>query len=183
MNLERIPTLIERAVRDKRFRAALVSGEVTLDGAQMAVVEESPHHVFLVIPTGELNSEGPVTPLVRKAQHDPAFRRRLVAEPRSVLGATFGIALADEVEVTVLEDTAQRVHVVLPMPFDADIDEARCADAPDEPDPDNPDDPEGVLTINWDCPVDSDNCTEMTACTLHCSQVPCDPTEDQPPTG
>ena len=45
---------------------------------------------------------------------DPGFRTRLMADPRGTLAAEFKIVLAPTVSLTVHEDTAQELHIVVP---------------------------------------------------------------------
>jgi len=48
---------------------------------------------------------------------DPIFRKRLVADPTATLRAA-GVQVSDDLEVRVVEDTANVVHLVLPAPID-----------------------------------------------------------------
>ena len=51
--------------------------------------------------------------IVARAWSDPAFKSRLIANPRAV-AADYGFQLPDELEISVLENTAQKIHIVLP---------------------------------------------------------------------
>ena len=53
--------------------------------------------------------------LVAKADGSEDFRARLVADPRSVISAEFGISIPEGFAVHVHEDSATTVHMVLPM--------------------------------------------------------------------
>ena len=57
--------------------------------------------------------------MLRQAASDPAFRRRLIADPAGTLKSS-GIAVPDGIQVKVVEDTGTLVHVVLPAPTAAD---------------------------------------------------------------
>ena len=52
--------------------------------------------------------------ITERAAKDPAFRRELLADPKSVLARELGLALPDFLEVQVLEETPARVYLVLP---------------------------------------------------------------------
>ena len=52
--------------------------------------------------------------LIEKALKDPAFRARLVADPKAAVEKELGRKLPDGVSVRVLEDSPQTVHLVLP---------------------------------------------------------------------
>ena len=69
----------------------------------------------------ELNPDGkaPRDLVADLAVHDPDFRARLVADPRTALKDTLGIDLGDDVTVSVLEDSPSRVHVVIPAVDDS----------------------------------------------------------------
>ncbi len=52
--------------------------------------------------------------LLTKSTDDLAFRSRLLAEPRAVIEEEFGITVPASVDVRVMEDSPQAVHLVLP---------------------------------------------------------------------
>ncbi|HEV8025672.1 MAG TPA: NHLP leader peptide family RiPP precursor [Candidatus Nanopelagicales bacterium] len=52
--------------------------------------------------------------LVHRAVEDLDFRERLVANPASAIQEATGVSVPDDVEIVVVENTAQRFHVVLP---------------------------------------------------------------------
>ena len=52
--------------------------------------------------------------LIGKAEDDPAFRSRLMAEPRVVVEEEFGVEVPEGSEVRVHEDSRSVVHLVLP---------------------------------------------------------------------
>ena len=51
--------------------------------------------------------------IVARAWRDPAFKAALLADPRAILAGA-GIAVPESIEIVTLEDTAERLHVVLP---------------------------------------------------------------------
>ncbi|MCY3919607.1 MAG: NHLP leader peptide family RiPP precursor [Chloroflexi bacterium] len=53
--------------------------------------------------------------LVAKARESEDFRTRLVADPRSVIAAEFGISIPEGFHVQVHEDSATTAHMVLPL--------------------------------------------------------------------
>ena len=60
--------------------------------------------------------------VVARAWSDEAFKRRLLAEPGAVLGEQ-GLELRAGVEVRVVENTAEVVHLVLPAPPEGELSE------------------------------------------------------------
>lgn len=52
--------------------------------------------------------------LVRRAVEDQVFRQNLVDNPREIIEAETGEPLPESVQVVVLEDDANTLHVVLP---------------------------------------------------------------------
>jgi len=55
------------------------------------------------------------THLVARADESEDFRTRLVADPKSVISAEFGISIPEGFHVQVHEDSATTAHMVLPM--------------------------------------------------------------------
>ena len=53
--------------------------------------------------------------LIARADESEDFRTRLVADPRSVISAEFGVSIPDEFNVQVHEDDGATAHLVLPM--------------------------------------------------------------------
>ena len=53
--------------------------------------------------------------LVAKADESEDFRTRLVADPRSVIYAEFGVSIPERFTIQVHEDSATTAHMVLPM--------------------------------------------------------------------
>ena len=51
--------------------------------------------------------------IVARAWRDPVFKEALLADPRAALRAA-GVALPDGIEIVAHEDTAERLHIVLP---------------------------------------------------------------------
>ena len=52
--------------------------------------------------------------LIEKAQTDQGFRRELIANPSSTISKTLGVALPPGLAITVLEESARQVYLVLP---------------------------------------------------------------------
>ena len=50
---------------------------------------------------------------IKKAEEDADFRGRLLAEPKAAL-SEIGVSVRDDTELVVVENTAKRVHLVLP---------------------------------------------------------------------
>jgi len=55
-----------------------------------------------------------VREIVSKAMADLDFRRALLRSPKAAVERELGVALPDEVEIEVHEETAHRIHLVLP---------------------------------------------------------------------
>jgi len=52
--------------------------------------------------------------LIEKAMKDPAFRAKLIADPKAAIEKELGRKLPDGVTVRVVEDAPNAVHLVLP---------------------------------------------------------------------
>ena len=65
--------------------------------------------------------------LIGKADDDPAFRTRLMTEPRAVIQDEFGVEVPEGVEVRIHEDNRSAVHLVLPPAPKLDVTELRAA--------------------------------------------------------
>ena len=52
--------------------------------------------------------------LVAKATEDDAFRKALMADPKTVVKQEFDIDIPDEIELQVHEDSSDTAHLVLP---------------------------------------------------------------------
>ncbi|HEV8025673.1 MAG TPA: NHLP leader peptide family RiPP precursor [Candidatus Nanopelagicales bacterium] len=61
--------------------------------------------------TSEANASNNVA---RRAVSDPEFRDRLLTSPNAAVEEVTGVSVPDDVEIVVVENTAQRFHVVLP---------------------------------------------------------------------
>jgi hypothetical protein len=53
--------------------------------------------------------------LIRKASEDQAFREQLLANPKAVLLKEFGIQVQGNLKITVLEESANNLFLVLPV--------------------------------------------------------------------
>jgi|SRR6478672_9091864 hypothetical protein len=62
--------------------------------------------------TEELNKK--LTQIIAKAWSDPAFKRRLIDNPKAI-AQEHGIYVPEDLEVRVVENTKTRVHVILPV--------------------------------------------------------------------
>ena len=65
--------------------------------------------------------------LVRRASLDPEFKQRFTSNPRGSL-KELGYILKDGIELRVLEDTPQVMHVILPIDGWVDVPDAKEAD-------------------------------------------------------
>ena len=70
-------------------------------------------------------SQDPQSRVIGQAMSDPAFRKRLLADPAGTLRSA-GVEVPEGVTIEVVEDTATRVHLVLPAraneTLDSDLD-------------------------------------------------------------
>ena len=57
--------------------------------------------------------------VVARATRDEVFRQRVTADPRSVLASEYDVHIPENVQVRVIEDSANTVSIVLPAPEDA----------------------------------------------------------------
>ena len=57
--------------------------------------------------------------LTQRAASDPAFRQLLLSDPRAAISEAFGIQVPDQVTLQVLEESADRVYIVLPAQGEA----------------------------------------------------------------
>ena len=63
----------------------------------------------------------PQSRVIGQAMSDPAFRKRLLADPAGTLRAA-GVEVPEGVTIEVVEDTATKVHLVLPNQEDEALD-------------------------------------------------------------
>ena len=84
------------------------------EGDTMVVVENTPEVHNVIVCTLCSCYPWPVLGLPPSWYKSPAYRARVVAEPRAVL-AEFGLELAGDVEVRVWDSTAEVRYLVLPM--------------------------------------------------------------------
>ena len=129
--------VVARAWSDAAFRARLLAdataaiaefGFAGPQGEHMVAVENGPRVHNVVVCTLCSCYPWPVLGLPPSWYKDPAYRSRIVREPRRVL-AEMGLALPDEVEIRVWDSSAEIRYLVLPeRPGGTDgWDEARLA--------------------------------------------------------
>ncbi|WP_445634082.1 NHLP leader peptide family RiPP precursor [Nostoc sp. DSM 114161] len=131
--------LLTQAVQDSYFRNRLIADPLTVAAeygwniptqTQITVVEETPSHYYLVLPalgTQDLANQTPENSdvnstahileievqLLARAAQDCDFRTRLIADPKTVM-AQKGLNFPTNIQVSVLEETANRYYLVLP---------------------------------------------------------------------
>ncbi len=64
--------------------------------------------------------------IINKSMTDPDFRTRLLADPRGVIEAEYGMSLPSSLTITVVEETPDSVFLVLPA---RDSDQEELTDA------------------------------------------------------
>lgn len=52
--------------------------------------------------------------VIKKAWEDPAFKQRLLADPKAAVKDAFGVDLPQEIQVTTVEETASHYYLVIP---------------------------------------------------------------------
>ncbi len=114
--------VVARAWTDPAYRERLLAdgyaaiAELGFGGAQgerLVVVENTPSVHNVVVCTLCSCYPWPVLGLPPGWYKDPAYRSRVVREPRAVL-REFGLDLSDEVEIRVWDSTAEIRYMVLP---------------------------------------------------------------------
>ena len=114
--------VVAKAWTDPAYRARLLAdgtaaiAELDIGGAQgekMVVVENTADVHNVVVCTLCSCYPWPVLGLPPAWYKDPAYRSRIVREPRTVLGE-FGLTLDDDVEVRVWDSSAEIRYLVLP---------------------------------------------------------------------
>ena len=58
--------------------------------------------------------------IITRAWEDPAFKARLLAEPKRTIEEALGVTLADDIEIVMHEQTPTTLHLILPMRPDAE---------------------------------------------------------------
>ncbi len=115
--------VVARAWVDPGYRERLLAdgtkaiaelGYGGFEGGTTVVVENSPQRHNVIVCTLCSCYPWPVLGLPPKWYKNPAYRARVVAEPRAVL-AEFGVDLPRDVEIRVWDSTAEVRYLVLPM--------------------------------------------------------------------
>ena len=115
--------LVARAWTEPEFRSALLAdgsaaiADYEFDGGEiqkLVVVENTPQVHNVVVCTLCSCYPWAVLGLPPKWYKDPAYRSRIVREPRKVLGE-MGVELTEDVEIRVWDSSAEIRYMVLPM--------------------------------------------------------------------
>lgn len=61
-----------------------------------------------------VNRREALAAITQRITDDPAYRQRLLDDPRAAVGEALGVNIPDTVRITVLEDSLTQVHLVLP---------------------------------------------------------------------
>ena len=116
--------VVARAWRDPEYKARLLEdataaiaelGYSGLQGEHMVAVENTPDVHNLVVCTLCSCYPWPVLGLPPTWYKSPAYRSRVVIDPRGVL-ADFGLTIPDDVEIRVWDSSAEIRYLVLPEP-------------------------------------------------------------------
>jgi hypothetical protein len=122
--------LIERAGRDDAYRSKLIKqpraaleevlGEKIPDSITVVAHENTPTRLNVVLdPTlmaqvaAAAGPLGPIEQVLKKAHADPAFRKRLVQDPRGAVYDAVGLEIPRGLQVTVFENTADTMHLAV----------------------------------------------------------------------
>ncbi|MBD2610064.1 MAG: NHLP leader peptide family natural product precursor [Nostoc sp. GBBB01] len=131
--------MLTQAVQDSHFRSRLIANPLAVAAeygwniptqTQITVVEETPSHYYLVLPalgTQDLANQTPENSdvnstahmleievqLLARAAQDVDFRNDLIADPKTVM-AQKGLNFPNNIQVSVLEETANSYYLVLP---------------------------------------------------------------------
>jgi nitrile hydratase len=115
--------VVARAWTDEDYRRRLLEdgtaaiGELGIGGPQgehMIAVENTPEVHNVIVCTLCSCYPWPVLGLPPRWYKDPAYRSRIVIEPRGLLAEDFGLELSDDVEVRVWDSSAETRYMVLP---------------------------------------------------------------------
>ena len=116
--------VVARAWRDPEYKARLLDdataaiaelGYSGLQGEHMVAVENTPDVHNVVVCTLCSCYPWPVLGLPPTWYKSPAYRSRVVIDPRGVL-ADFGLTIPDDVEIRVWDSSAEIRYLVLPEP-------------------------------------------------------------------
>ena len=127
--------VVARAWKDAAFRQRLLADATTeleqfgFEGGQcekLVVVENTPDVHNAVVCTLCSCYPWAVLGLPPKWYKDPAYRSRIVMEPREVL-AEMGVQLPDDVEIRIWDSSAEVRYMVLPMQPEGTEDESEEA--------------------------------------------------------
>jgi hypothetical protein len=118
----------EKARRDDAYRTKLIKqpkaaleevlGEKIPDSVTIVAHENTPSRLNVVLdPTlmaqaaANTGPAGPIEQILKKAQTDPAFRKKLIADPRATVYDAVGLEIPKGLEVKVFENTADTIHL------------------------------------------------------------------------
>lgn len=119
--------LVERAIADDQFRrqlkadpagAAKAAGVNIPAGASLVVLEDDAHTMHLVL-TDDTQGDDDLMPeaaqILQRARRDAAFKAQLQRDPWAAVKDEVGVALPESLNLVVVQDSAQTIHVVLPV--------------------------------------------------------------------
>lgn len=121
--------LLNLAKTDTNFREQLLvnpkealatKGAQLPEGVDIEVIDQTDGKVYLVIPTSEqvqqseLSAEDPIGKLILRASADESLRAELLANPKGVIARETGLNIPEEVEVSLLQTSANKAYLVLP---------------------------------------------------------------------
>lgn len=58
--------------------------------------------------------------IIEKAWSDPAFKKQLLADPKGAIQESFNVTVPSDIEINVLEETANKFYLVIPAAPETD---------------------------------------------------------------
>lgn len=98
----------------RSFIARASAGGVVSLGAILGMAQEAAGQVARGRDANASQASDAESRIINRALTDTAYRRRLIANPRAVIGQEVGGSLPANVQFRVLEETPETVYVVLP---------------------------------------------------------------------
>lgn len=114
---------LDELINNPEFRQRLIADPETVvreagvdlpDSVKLVVHEDSANEVHLVLGDPTAGLPEMVRQLLAKAQHDAAFKARLISDPITTARVEFGFTFPTELKLCIHENTAGIVHLVLP---------------------------------------------------------------------
>lgn len=103
------------------------SGQEIPDDVKVVAHADAPGLRHFVLPSNEtevVDSPDPITQIIGRAVRDAAFKSELLDNPKSA-AAEMGVTIPEDMEVRVLENSQDELHLILPMnPSNSELSDA-----------------------------------------------------------